>query len=130
MVAELFALVYIADMHLDDGCLDGADAVVQSHTGVGIGAGIEHDAVTVEAHFLHTVYEIALDIALIVVYLYLGIEGTQMDKIVVKGVVAVDAWLSDTEQIEVGAIDNLYFHRRSVLGDDAFFRKITLKSAE
>ena len=74
-MSELFALVDIRDVHLDDGALETADAVVQGNTRVGVGSRIEHDAVVTasEARFLHLVDEFAFDIALIVVYLHLRV---------------------------------------------------------
>ena len=40
MAAEFLALVHIGYMYLHHGRLDGADAVVQRHAGVGVGSGV------------------------------------------------------------------------------------------
>ena len=110
VVAEVLALVHIGDMHLDDGCGDSTDAVVQGDTGVGIGTGIEHDAVVSESHLLHLVDEFSLHIALIVVYLHAGIALPQLFETSLKGVAAIDARFAFAQQVEVGTVDNLYLH--------------------
>ena len=73
-MTELLALVYVRDVYLDDGTLQTPDAVVQGHAGMGIGPCVEHDAVVAakEARLLHLVDQLALHVALIVVYLQLG----------------------------------------------------------
>ncbi len=110
MVAELFTLMDIGDVHLDDGALQRADAVVESHRRMGIGSGIEHDAVVTEAHLLHLVDELALDIALVIVDGDVGILCPQLRQILVEGGRAVDARLTGAEEVQIGTIDDLDFH--------------------
>ena len=112
MVAELLALVYIRDMHLDDGTAQRTDAVVQRHTGVGVGTGIEHDTViaAIEARLLHLIDKLTLNIALEIVYLDVGKSRTQLLQVAVKRLTAVDARLTLAKQVQVRAVDNLYFH--------------------
>ena len=75
-MTELLTLVDIGDVHLDNWALQRADAVVQGYAGMGVGTGVEHNAVAApEAHLLHLVDEAALDITLIVGYLDVGVAG-------------------------------------------------------
>ena len=109
-MAELLALMHIRDMHLDDRTLERADAIVQGHTGVGIGTGIENDAVERETYLLHLVDELALDIALKVANLHVRILRLQLRQIGLERHLSVDAWLALAKQVEIGAIDDLNFH--------------------
>ena len=109
MMTELFALVHVGDVHLNRGTLQRADAVLQGYARVGIGTGVEHYAVIGETHLLQLVYQLALDVALIVVNLHVGILGTQFGKILLKRTASVDSWFPDTQEIEVGTVDYLNF---------------------
>ena len=110
MVAEGLALVDVGDMDLYDGGAQRADAVLQGYTGVGIRPGIQHDAIVVEAYLLHLVYQRALYIALIIVYLHVGIALAQRFEIGFKGAAAVNTGFAGSQEIQVGTIDNLYLH--------------------
>jgi len=61
---------------------------------------------------LHFVDELALYIALIVVEFDIWVLGLQLGKELLEGVAAVDAGLACAEQVQVGTVDNLYFHYR------------------
>ena len=50
----------------------------------------------------------AFDVALEIVDLHVGKQCLQCGQIALKRVLAVDARLAHTEQVEVGAVDNLY----------------------
>ena len=110
MVAELLALMHIADVYLYHGRADGAYAVVQRHAGVRVCPGIKHYAVCRESHLVHLVYQFALDIALIVVNIEFRIFCLELFQIVAERTAAIDARLTLAKQIEVGAVDYLYFH--------------------
>jgi hypothetical protein len=112
LVTERLALMNIRDMNLDNGALQGADAVVERHTGVGIGTCIEHDAVTAfeEAYLLHLVDELALDIALEVGYLHIRKLSLQRRQVALKRLIAIDTRFALSQQIEVRTIDNLNLH--------------------
>ena len=111
-MAELLALVNITDMYLYDGAAQAADTVLQGHAGVGVGSGIEHDAVVApeEARLLHLVDELALHVALIVVYLYIRVFLPQLGQIAVERLAAVDARFALSQQVQVWSVDNLDFH--------------------
>ena len=72
-VAEIFTCIHIADMHLNDRTFQRADAILQGYAGVGIGTGIQHDAVVTESHLLHLVDQFTLDVALVIVKLHLRV---------------------------------------------------------
>ena len=110
MVAEVFSLMDIGDMHLYNGTFYGAYAVVQGNAGVGVGSGVQHNAVEREAHLLYLVYQFSLNIALIVFYLYLRILLTQLGQIALERLAAVYPRLSHAEQVEIGTIHYLYLH--------------------
>ena len=77
VMAELFALMHIRDMHLDDRSRYGTDAVMKCHTCVRIGTGIEHDAVVIKSYLLHLIDELSFDITLEIIDLYVRITLTQ-----------------------------------------------------
>ena len=52
MVTELLALVDVGDVHLDDRALQRADAVVQGNARVGIGAGVQYNAIILSEAYL------------------------------------------------------------------------------
>ena len=110
MVAEVFTLVDIRDMHLYNRTFYGAYAVVQGNAGVGVGSGVQHYAVEREAHLLYLVYQFALNIALIVFYLYLRILLTQLGQIALERLTAIYPRFSHAEQVEIGTIHYLYLH--------------------
>ena len=110
MVAERFALMHIGDMYLYHWTFQRPDAVVQRYRSVGVCTGVEHDAIYRKSILLHAVDEFSLYIALIVVYLYIGITLPQRRQITFKLRGAVDAWFALSSQIKVGTVHNKYFH--------------------
>ena len=89
VMAILFTLVYVGDMHLHRGAAQRTDAVEQCNTRVGISTGVEYDAVVVEAYLLHLVDELAFYIALEIVNLHVGEQCFQCGQIALKRVLAV-----------------------------------------
>lgn len=110
MVAELLTLVDVRDVNLDDGAAQRADAVMQCYAGVGVGTGIEHDAVVGEPHLLHLVNELTLYVALVVLNAYVRIFGLELWQVLLKGRCAVDARLTGAQQVQVRTVDNDYLH--------------------
>ena len=105
-MAVLLALMHIADMHLHDGAMERADAVEQGDARVGVGTGVEHDARTVggEAHLLHLVDELALDVALVIAELHIGEEPLQLREVCLEAAVPVDAGLTHAQHIKIGTV--------------------------
>ena len=109
-MAELLALVDIGDVYLYDGRRDGADGIVEGDAGVGVGAGVEDDAVGRESYLVELVDEVALVVALEVGELHSGVLGTELGEVVVEAASAVDAGLTGAEEVEVGTVDDEIFH--------------------
>jgi len=112
-MAELLTLVDIGDVYFNDWALQRTDAVMQCNAGVRVGTSIEHDAVAVaEAHLLHLVDELALDVALVVGYLNVWVAGLQTGQETVERLLPVDARFTASQHVQVGAVDNQYLHTR------------------
>ena len=113
-MAELLSRMYIRDMHLDDRRLQRADAVVQGDARMRVGPGIQHDAVvdgrTQEPRFLQLVDQLALHVALIVVYLHVAIAFAQTFQIVFEGGLSVDSRFALSQEVQVRPVDDEYFH--------------------
>ena len=110
-MAERFALMDVADMHFHHGGSDAADAVAKGYAGVGVATCIEDDAVGVEPHFLQFVYEFTLYVGLKVVYDYLRVACSQVLQVFLECGVPVDVGFALSQEVEVGTVDNGYFHR-------------------
>ena len=110
-MAEGLALVDIGDMYLDDGGCDGTDGIVEGDAGVGVGSGIEDDAVGGEAVGVEAVDEVTLMVALVVVELYVGVLLAELLEVVFEGAVAIDIGLAATEEVEVGTVEEKEAHR-------------------
>jgi len=113
-MTELLALVYIGDMHLYARAFHAADAILQGNAGVGVGTRIEHYAIVGEAYFLQLVDKLALDVALIVFYLYIRVFSLQLRQIALERVAAINAWLSNAQEVQIRTIDNLYLHNHMI----------------
>ena len=113
-MAELLALVHIGDMHLYARAFHAADAILQGNAGVGVGTRIEHYAIVGEAYFLQFVDKLALDVALIVFYLYIREFSLQLRQIALERVAAINAWLTNAQEVQIRTIDNLYLHNQMI----------------
>ena len=110
LVAELLALVHVADMYLDGRCLHCLQGIEQGHAGMGVGSGVEHDAVEVKPHLVYLVDETSLVIALVVAYLDVGIALLKLLEVAFEALVTIDAGFSFAQQVEIRTVNNLYFH--------------------
>jgi hypothetical protein len=81
--------------------------IVQSHAGVGVGSGVKYDAIHLEAARVNTVYEVAFVVALIITELYVGVLLAQFFEIVFKAASTIYSGLAATEEVQVGAVDDL-----------------------
>ena len=77
-MAVILAGEDVADVHLDGGGRDGGQGVVQRHACVAVAAGVDNDAVSLEAHLLYAVNQLALDVALEIAYLDVGEAVAQL----------------------------------------------------
>ena len=106
VVSELLTLVYVADVHLDDGCCQRADAVLQCYAGVCVCSCIEDDAIGAEAHLLQAVDEQSFHIALVILDVDGGIALAHLQEIVLEGAAAVYPRFTGSEQVEVGTVND------------------------
>lgn len=106
----LFTGVNVGDVYLDDGSRHGSYGIAQGDGGVGVGTGIEHDAVARIPGLLNFVDEYSLDIGLEIVDAMLGIAPTQLLEKVVERSFPVDGLFPFAQQIEIGPVDNEYIH--------------------
>lgn len=107
---ELFPLVNIRDMHLHDRRLNRPDGILQSHRGVRVGTGIQDNTLIIKTYFMDLIDEETLHIGLIIFQCDLWISRTQLLEISLKGTGSIDTRLTFSQQIDVRAIDNQYFH--------------------
>ena len=99
-------------MHLDGGDTHAFDRVQQGYAGMGIGGGVDYDAVTAVVGALYGVHKGAFVIGLnkLRINTKLCCLGTyQLHKIAV-GLSAVYFGLADAQHIQIGAVNNQYFH--------------------
>src|SRR3954452_19481232 len=105
-VPELLASVDVGDVHLDARNLRRSHRIPQGVAVVGVGGGVEHDAVhrptTVDG-----VDQVALAVALHALHLdaQLDTKGDDAGLDVRQGLRSVDLRLTDPEQVKVGAVD-------------------------
>src|SRR6202000_53697 len=103
---EFFACMDIADMHFDDGRLDGGDRIADGYRGMGIAAGIQEDAVGRESGPLQLVDQFAFDIALKIAEGDGGIFFLQLRKVLIEGLTAINLRLARPKQIQIRPVDD------------------------
>ena len=101
-------------MYLYARAFHAADAILQGNAGVGVGTRIEHYAIVGEAYFLQLVDKLALDVALIVFYLYIRVFSLQLRQIALERIAAINAWLANAQEVQIRTIDNLYLHNHMI----------------
>jgi hypothetical protein len=86
------------------------DRILQGNGRMGIGPRIQDDAVRIKTHLLYLVYQLSFDVGLEIVYLYIRILLTESGKVVFKSNTAINGRFAFTQQIYIGAVNNLYSH--------------------
>ena len=110
-MAELLAAMHVGYVHLNHRRAHRLDAVGKRDAGVGVGTGIQHNAVVVEADALNFVDESALVVALEIAQLHLWREAfAQAFEVAFKSSVAIYARLSCAQEVEVWSIYDCYLH--------------------
>jgi hypothetical protein len=112
---ESFALVNVGNVHFNHRRADGTYAIGERNAGVGVGSGVKHDAIALKSHGLQLVDKFTLDVALKVIYLYIGEASTQTGQEIVERRGTINAWFAHAKQVEVGPVDNLYRHVSFIL---------------
>ena len=77
---------------------------------MGVGTGIENDAIAAESHLLQSVDEFSFHVALIVVDVHIGKRSPQYGQICLERRPPVDLWFACAQEVEVGPIDDVYLH--------------------
>lgn len=128
VMAELLTLVHIADVDLDDWDGNRLDGIMDGHTGVRIGTGIEHDAVhhasvgmtfalaqvgiLAETGLMQSVHNSALHIALEVFEVDVTLLLLKLGKVILEGIRAIDTRFTTTQKVQVGTVDDKNFHNK------------------
>jgi len=121
-MAELFALVHVADVNLDDWSLDGLDCIVNCNACVRVGTGIKHNTIgqaavgmccaiaqiglAAKPRLVQPVNDFTLNIALEIFDFDLWKDFSQLVKEFFKCFCSVDARLASPQQIQIWAIDD------------------------
>ncbi len=109
-MTERLALVHVADMHLDGRRRHGTKGILKRNGRVGVGAGVEYNAVEVEAYLMDFVDELPLYVALVIFQLHIGEVATQIRQESLKRNSAVYARFAAPQQINIGTVYDLYPH--------------------
>lgn len=107
-LAKLLALADIGDVDLYCWNADGFDGVEQGDGGVGVGGGVDDDAVCGAVAGLNLVDEVAFVVALVDLYIDAARFGVVVDEGAEVGVggAAVDIRLADAEHVEVWPVND------------------------
>lgn len=107
---QRLALVDVGDVHFHYRSRQSADAIGQSQARMGVGTGVENDAIAAESHLLQSVDEFSFHVALIVVDVHIGKRSPQHRQICLERRPPVDLWFACAQEVEVGPIDDVYLH--------------------
>ena len=102
--------MYIRDMNLNHRSGDRPDRILQSNGRMGVGTRVQNDTVRIETRLLYLVYQLSFDVGLKIVYLYIRILFTEFGKLVFKSNTAINGRFTFSQQIYIGAVNNLYSH--------------------
>lgn len=113
MTAELFARVNIAQVNLDSGDGHPLESIQYGNACMGVGGGIDYNAVKHAVRLLYLIHYGALVVGLETLYLQTQVQTALQDKGLKRLVVtvAVDCRLAQTQKVQVGAVyDKNLFH--------------------
>ena len=100
-------------MDLHGGDADRLDRIQQRDAGMGIGTGIDHDAVgTVTVGLLDAVDQAALMVGLVELHLHTIAVAKRAD-LLAQGIIgtgAVQGRLTDAQHIQIRSVDHQYLH--------------------
>ena len=115
--------MHIRNMHLYNRSRYSPNSILQSDGRVGIGTGIQDNAIRFKPDLLDSVYHFSFYIGLKIINLNISIFSTQLGQIVFKRNTPVDGRFTLTQQIDVRAVDNLYPHNLSFVKKTISTRK-------
>ena len=114
-VAELFAGEDAGDVDLDDRHTDGFYGIGDRYRSVGVSSGIEGDPVVCPVGSVQGIDDFALHVRLEIGDLDLRKTGTEFAEVGVEIAVAVNGRFALAQKVEVGTVDNQYFHGRIIV---------------
>lgn len=95
-MTEFFARVNIRYMYFYGWSRHRPQGIVQGDAGVGIGASVEDNAVSLEATGVNAVDEVAFVVTLEIIQLHVGELCPQFFQIVIEAARAIDTWFTTT----------------------------------
>src|SRR5579859_8040804 len=103
---ERFPGMYIADMHFDHRRGNGGDRITDGHRSMRVSTRIEDNTVGREPRPLQLVDQFAFDITLKILETDIRELQPQLRKILLKGLAPIHMGLANSQQVQVGSIDN------------------------
>lgn len=104
----------IADMHLNHRCVHTLYRIHHGYAVMRIGTSIQDDTIIVKTNLLNLVYQLTLNITLVIVNLNLRICISQTIQILIKTCLPVYFWFPFAKQVQIWAIDDLDSHNYSL----------------
>ncbi len=110
---ELFPRVNIGNVNFNYGRTNRRNCIVNSNRRVSVSAGVQYNAVGVEARIVEFVNDLTFNIGLKVLNLIRRKASAQFLKKGIKRLIAVDAGLPCAKQVQIGAVNDLNVHIES-----------------
>ena len=121
---EVLTCMYIGDMHFYHGCFNGCYGIADGDRGVRISAGVNDNAIVLEAYPLQFIDQLTFYIALIIIKAYLGVFLLQLlTRYCSKDWSAVNIGFPFAQQVEIRAVDDGYFHNISSFRETPFIKR-------
>ena len=111
-MAELLAGKDRGEVHLNNRYTNRGDSIADNHRCMGIATGIKHNAIVAAIGTLQPIYNLALDIRLIVVESMLRVAIAKSSEDILEALRTVYLGLALPQKIEVRPVDNQNFHRK------------------
>ena len=106
---EVLALVHLRDMYFDGGYRDCLERVEQGYRGMGVGSGVQDNAIKATIGVLDGIDEITLMIGLEAHAVHkarlFGSPFAELEQLR-EARLAIDVRLTDAEQVDVGPVDD------------------------
>ena len=109
-VALFLAGKDVADVHLDGGCWHCSQSIGNGEAVVAVGASVNHYAIGTESHAMYLVDDASLAVALEEGELHLGVVLSQLLKVAVERLCAINLRLAPPNQVQVRTIDDRNLH--------------------
>src|SRR5690606_8446158 len=110
-MAKFFPGMYVGDMHFHNRCRHGFDRITYGHRGVSVAPGIEDDAIATITCLLDFVDQLTFHIRLENSEGSSWISSLQTVQIVIKRLVTIGLRFTETQQVQVGTVDDLNLHK-------------------